>query len=331
MGKYKWLISPRWFIRLIGAEYGLLNQAGTSAIKMFYISAVVILLILATTILSISYAVKLLFHMLHMEILLASFFSILFVLMYIYLLHTFSKELKNDTAKKTIYEKVKSVQSADIVRTLFVFFMAFLISKPIEVFFLSKSIDPQIDNYREGILSNYKEKITQLYSIDLKKTELRIQQLEAVDKKYSTDEFKTQIAEENESLNRIKEKFNNSIYNASVRIDKTDFLLHRIKLASSDFRSWLICLIVIILFLLPGLLFFIISSEDKYFELKREMEKSLIDSEFKKFKLFYSQVFNAVLNEPKEYYSAYEDPPYNKTPIPKPVYGKQDDFLKYFE
>src|SRR4051812_39867934 len=79
-------------VSLLGADFDIMNRAGTGVQTKFYFSAIIIISIFVTSCFSIGYAVDLLFHSLIIEIALSLFLSSLFVCIYIFLLHTFAKK-----------------------------------------------------------------------------------------------------------------------------------------------------------------------------------------------------------------------------------------------
>ena len=98
-----WMVSPKNFIGLIGAEYELMHQSGESVLKKFYFAAILILSIMIISFLSIFYAVELLTHIVLVEIILSTFLSILFALIYIFLINTFSKEKNSSVSKGFLF------------------------------------------------------------------------------------------------------------------------------------------------------------------------------------------------------------------------------------
>ena len=171
---FTWLISPKSFIQLIGAEYDILKKSGSASLSKFYIAAITIIVILLISICSILYAMELLFHMIHVELILSIFVSLLFVFIYVFLLNTFSKNIfkPNHDKKQNVW--LRRIKLSDMIRTGFVVFIAFLISKPVEVFIFQNELMEKVKVHRLDIVSKYNEKLSKLNGHDILKIESSI-------------------------------------------------------------------------------------------------------------------------------------------------------------
>jgi len=328
--RFTWLISPKSFIQLIGAEYDILKKSGSVSLLKFYIAAVAILVILLISACSILYAMELLFHMLHVELVLAIFVSLLFVFIYIFLLNTFSKNIfKPDEGKdeKTWYRKIKL---SDIIRTGFVVFMAFLISKPVEVFIFQNKLTDKVKTHRVEILSEYNHQLEKLNNKDIRQLQTSIVFYKKQAINYPSPMLLQQIAKLSGKISDIKNKQAVEMQHASIRVEKSDFLLFRIKEVGKDPISWAICAGMIGLFLLPGFLIYSISATDAYYKLKREYEVSMVLEEHRAFEDLYTDIFKQTYQLDRIYYTKFLDPPFNNVPKPKPTFQSQNDFFKKY-
>lgn len=146
-------------ISLVGAEYQMMKQSGSLVLRKFYLSAVSIVVIIIISACSIFYGIDLLVHNYMVELLLSIFISILFGFMYIFLMNTFAKES---------YVKSKSVASfSNITRMGFVMFMAFIISKPIEIWWMQNAMNATVREYKKALLAEHTAHINRIYQEDI--------------------------------------------------------------------------------------------------------------------------------------------------------------------
>jgi hypothetical protein len=273
------------------------------------------------------YAMSLLFHMLHVELLLSLFISILFVFIYIFLLNTFNKSVEKN---KTKLEWTQVFTLANIVRAGFVVFVAFLMSKPIEIFFFRNRLDMKVAAHKAELLNNYQLKTDVLEKNDQDRINKEILFYELQVIKYSYAGLQDQLKTLKDQLALLKSRQERSILSARLRIEHSDFLLFRIIETNKNGIAWLICASIILLFLAPGFLIYSIPKEDAYFRLKNEMEKELISNEFNSFSERYTEIFRKTYNLDMVYFSKYLDPPFNTERKPGVNFQSQADFLKRY-
>lgn len=328
--RFTWLLKRKNFVQLVGAEYHLLKKSGSNSIWKFYVAAVIIVLLLLLTFCSIFYATEMLLHIPQLEILLAGFISILFVFIYIFLLNTFSKQVMSDKKEKDERIWWKRISIANMVRIGFVVFMAFLISKPVEIFSFEKKLEPKIELYKNNMFNNYKEKIISLNSNEVKKIKQLLIFYNNQIEKYPSPTIIEQIKYLNNQLSEIQTTQTNNFQIANQRIERSEFLLFQVQVVSHYIISWLICGGIIALFLLPGFMIYSISTNDNYYKLKQDWEKRLILEEYAAFCNWYTDIFKKNFSLDRSCYSAFEDPPFNQKRKAQPPFKSQSDFIKKF-
>lgn len=323
--RFTWLVSPKSFIQLVGAEYEILRKSGSNSLLRFYSAAVLIILILIVSGLSIFYATELLFHSYLLELLLSLFISVLFVFIYIFLINTFSKSIFKRV--ETPARKKRLITVSNIIRTGFVILMAFLISKPAEIFLFKKNLETQVVSYRDKLLHEYEKSVKRLNALDIDRLRAK---LEFYQKQYNQKALISIKKDINSITSSIKELQNeelSDIKKASERIQRSQFLIYRIKRVCSKPTAWLICVGLIILFLLPGYIIYSISSGDAYYKLKMENEISIVMEEYKVFEKKYAMIFKDTYGLDLVWYSKYEDPPLNTKLKAVPSFEGQAAFL----
>jgi hypothetical protein len=317
---FSWMIRQKSVISLVGAEYRLMKQSGSGVLQRFYISAALILLIMAISACSIFYAVDILVHIYVVEILLASFLSGLFGLMYIFMMNTITK----DGQRKKKYHL--SVSNA--TRIGFVIFMAFIISKPIEIAILKTQINSKVREYRQSLIDQHLSIIDRICNSDINKLQAQIE-------RDQTLQGTLMISEETKRLQQkilqLENKRQQAINLAHKRISASGFFIFQVSEAAKSPWGWLCCLVVMLLFITPGYLIYTISGDDAYFALKSDYETKMIRRAYASFERKYEDLFRDMYAIERKYYSVYDDPPFNTRRKTDSVeYRSEEDFfMKY--
>jgi len=342
-----WMISPKSFISLLGAEYQIMREAGGNVLKRFYLASVAVVIVVIVTFLSIRYAIELLFHIPLVEIVLSLFISLLFCVLYIFLINTFSKrpisgqitdetlnEEKNE-ADATTEESKGSIAKlpfnrdiltlTNISRTGFIIFMGFILSKPLEIFFVRDTLDDKVELYKKQLIESHREMVTTLYSTEFNKISREIEQKKLLNRYHEYDQEMAQLRESQQALSEKQESI---LQNANDRIERNSFFIYRVRLTVSHYSiAWFICFMVLILFLLPGYLIYSISHQEEYYKMKIAMEREIIEKSWKQFNDQYSSFFEKKYGYKTSFFSVYEDAPFNTIRKSIPPYKSQEDFF----
>lgn len=328
--RFTWLISPKSFIELLGAEYELMKRSDSKVLLKFYISGVALLAIFIVSILSIFYAMGLLFHMLPIELSMSGFISLLFVFIYVFLLNTFSKEESKGASEEVRPIWQKRISLSHVIRISFIVFMAFLVSKPIEVFLFEKKLDAKVKIYKNDIVKEYSAKVEKLTSADIGRLNASIEFHKQQLVNYYSVTMVDFIDQEEAQLREIKEKQAKTIERASLKIGQSAFFVYQTQQVSRLPLAWLVCLSMVMLFLLPFILINSIPANDVYYRFKKANERSMIMEEYNAFLSKYSLLFQRHHQLKIEHYTDFEDPPINKKRKPKPNFNPQADFLNKY-
>jgi hypothetical protein len=308
------MIKPRGFIKLVGGEYDLMQKAGGTVLFKFYLSSVIILLIACISFASIAYAIELLFHAVIIEIILSTFLSSLFVLLFIFIVNTFTKDARQR----------KLLNLSNVTRLGFVMFIGFIISKPIEAFVYRDSIRSDVETHKVQLIKEHGLKIDQLFTHDLAK-------LAAEKSKYKSlnrvSGFDADILHVDQEMAVIDDKKKELAATSALRIEQGAYFVYRIKVISGKYPgAWLISLFIVALFLTPVFLVYSISSDEAYFKRKNAQEKKMVETAYNAFTQKYSEIFRNRYNVKLEFYSKYEDPPFNTVIKKPPVCRSVNDF-----
>lgn len=311
-----WMVSPERFVRLLGAEYGMLREAGL--LKRFYCCSLLIIIIMGLTWMSIQYAIKLLFHTAFAEWSLAIFFSLLFLSMYIFLLNTFSKE---NGLKKTV------LSASNIVRTGFVAFMGFLISQPLVIMLYLSTLSPAIEQYKQQLLHEHTVKIGQLSDAELVKLAAKRRYYLEQQEKFQMQIYEQELAKIDNIENTIRQKAASLTLAAAQTINKSSFFLFQVERINHRHPlSWFFTAFIILLFLLPGYLIYKISAQHEYYEMKKAREKKIVMDAYH----FFTAQHRKIFNEQVAIFCRYEDPPFNTIRKEVPKSAAMSDFLQKY-
>lgn len=161
--RYARFWSRRSMVSLIGIDYSILERSEHNNLLKFCSAGFLVLVILATSFFSVFYAFDLMFDMWHAEILLSSFFSLMFFTIYIFLIQTFSKEVF-----PTKY-KLKFFNLSNLSRLGFVLMIGFLIAQPIKIFVYKHQLDNDIALYKNNLYQRFSAINVNLYATDMQK------------------------------------------------------------------------------------------------------------------------------------------------------------------
>lgn len=318
----KWLISPKTFISLLGAEYALLKAAGNKTLLRFYFASFSVVFICILSFVSIFYGIDLLFHNVWIEIPLAIFISALFFAIYILLINTFAKDKDGKP----------HLSFSNITRTAFVAFMAFMISKPVEIYMMKDELNRYVVSYRSKLVSDFQQKLSGIYDSDISKIKLRLVNLSTISGPGYSKSIQQEIDRLNERIATLKNKKGADLTLATQRINNANFFIQQVIYAVSKPLCWLVCIVMLCLFLLPGYLIYSLSAQNEYFKRKKKYEEDVIIAAYNEFCRSYSQIFATNYQQPGlQFYCKYLDPPFKTKKIPPPHYkGEIPFFNKYF-
>ena len=310
--------SVRSIVSLIGIDYTILKRSGDNNILKFLLSGFLVITIMATSFISVFYAFELMFHMWYAELLLSSFFSLMFFNIYIFLIQTFSKEVF------PVAYKIRFFNLSNLSRLGFVLLIGYLIAQPIKIFIVRNQLDLDISVYKETLYNNFCQVNEALYSKDL--TDLnnqrsyysRLQKNETVDK---------QIAGIDNRLINIRQNILLANEYANQKIQRSDFFIKRIELAARYPITTLVMLTVVVVFFAPVALIYSISGNSEYYKLKKNSDKKLVVNDYNRFKDYYRRSMRSKYGLNINFYEHYVDPPFNTERHPAPVYLDQESFF----
>lgn len=313
----------RTIVSLIGIDYDILEKTGHDNYFKFFLTGFLVLLIFVISLGSVFYAFDLMFDMWYAEILLSLFFGLTFCNIYIFLIQTFSKELFPSSFK------IRFFNLSNLSRIAFVLFIGFLIAQPVKIFILREQLDAEIDSYKYHQIEEFEKRNAALYESDLKKL--------YQDRKHFSSQGHDQILIDqvfqiNQQISDIEQQIEEENINASVKINRSNFLTKRIIYSSHYKESSRIDFVVLLIFTLPILLIYSISGESDYYKLKKESDRDKVLDHYHLFKEAYQKVFKNKFRLDLTFHEPYTDPPFNTIKKPEPSYSDQENFFhKYLK
>jgi len=249
------------FVKLIGAEYELLQKAGSNILTRFYIAAIAIVIALLLSFGSISYAIDMLFHNHVVEIMLSCFFVFLFACIYVFLINTFAKEDKPGNNR--------FVSASNLIRVAFVVFIALVVALPLSIYVCEDELIPKTERYKAGVLEEHTKHIAVVFRSDLQTLNARALYCQHQKEMYHTSYFDREIAQIELGITALNLRAEQLIREAERKINGNSFFLYQIRQVHHYPKAWLLTLFIVFLFLLPGYLVYSISSDNAYYQLKK--------------------------------------------------------------
>ena len=310
--------SVRSIVGLIGIDYTILKRSGDNNILKFLLSGFLVIIIMVTSFISVFYAFELMFHMWYAELLLSSFFSLMFFNIYIFLIQTFSKEVF------PVAYQIRFFNLSNLSRLGFVLLIGYLIAQPIKTLIVRNQLYLDIANYKTTLYNNFCQVNEALYRKDLgdlnnqRSYYSHLHKNEAIDK---------QIAEIDDRVINIQRNISLANKNANEKIQRSDFFIKRIELSAKYPITTLVMLIVLAVFFAPVALIYSISGNSEYYKLKKNSDKKLVVNNYSRFKDYYRMLMRNKYGLNINFYEHYLDPPFNTERHPNPAYLNQENFF----
>lgn len=306
-----------FLVRLLGGDHRLMGQSGALVVHRYCAASIALLVVTLISIFSVYYGTELLFHFWQFEILLAVFISGLFGCIYIFLITTLSRVTKQS----------RLFTLSNCIRFGFLAFMAFLISKPIEVFVFSGELDQKVAYHRDTLYQSYANRIQLQVQKEIDAYKTRIDSIQAQQASYFIAERQQELDGLIASLDSLQGTLRQNMELAATRINNSDFLLFRIQEVVQKPWSWVINTIVLLLFFLPGIFIYSIPHDHPYYDYKAEHEKKMVLDAYQKFVEQYRQIFLEKWGVVTDVYTVFTDPPFNTERISKQPALSSDDFI----
>lgn len=313
-------LSKRTIVSLIGIDYSIVKDAGEENIHKFYFAGLLVITILLLSFFSVFYAFELMFHMWYAEIFLALFFSLMFFTIYVLLIQTFSKEVLPKSQFRPFFNL------SNLSRMGFVFLISFIISQPIKIFLFRDKLESGVNSYKAQLSNGFDQNLNLLHRDDLFKLDAEKSREVQM---YGVDHPSVKAIDQKIQL--IEAKMLREQIEVRAKISSSDFFVKRILLSNQYASAWLICAVVIAIFGIPVFLIYSISSNSRYYRIKKNKEFTLVNNHYNHFKNKYSEVFSSKFSITGiTFYESYLDAPFNTIKKTPPHMLSQEDFKNHF-
>lgn len=216
-----------------------------------------------------------------------------------------------------------------VIRILFMILIGITLIKPLEVKIFESFLTPGLNKFRtEKIISNqtkiagYFDKEINAVKEELKNLNLQIQE--------------NRITLGRNQILLLENKRDTLIHERETILSETEysfqtsnFFFNGILIFNKKYPLvWLITVLLLILFLLPLLMKFVIAQNSTYSKQSSQLQRYLILKDYDNFKLKYPQSFKGIPIELIVWEEKYEDPPFNtKRIVIQENFGKEKNFI----
>ena len=261
------------------------------------------------------------------SILLAIFFSLLIVNLYRLIIVTSSPN--NLKIQK---ENFQDLIGHFIVKSILLLMIFFIISEPVETFVFKNNVNNHLEEYKETLVDNFKNKLETIADKEIEKL-IYVNQ--------STIEFNLRNNIEIDSLNQqilddkitsILEKNDSEVNQLENKINMSNFFFQQIIIVNSMvYQSYLLSIFIFIVVLFPVYLIMYDENFKSYFIIEEQSNNFIITNNWKKYskqreELFFKKTGKKLIRQ-----NLYSDPPFNRIKnIDKTKYLKKGSLVKWF-
>lgn len=305
------------FFILSGDDRSIIRQCSKKTQNIFIIIGALVSCIIVLSFISVTGAFIHFFDYILIDIAIGLFFALMMANIYLLLLYTLSKNLLPHISSKG----TRNISVG--LRVAFIAIFAIIVSKPLELFLFHPLIEKDIKLHKQNEYKAGELVINSIYDKSYKDLERLIQ---------LGDSSASQIL----TFKKIEREENLS--DLQFKIESSDFYLQQLRILNSKYLfTWMCTLMIILLFLSPIYLKFLMKEENEFYQKKKSIEIQIVLDEYDSFKrnykFFWKEFFqdlenrppdkkariNLVLNEiiqkNYEFEVLYNDPPFNTVKI----------------
>lgn len=311
-----------WFA---GEDPYILGQCSKSLRRTFSIVGIMVIIISLLSAASLAYGVHQILESTSADIIIGIYCGLFIFVLYLFLLHTLSRNVL-----PTDGTNWRGNLASYIIRIGFLIFLGFLVAQPVSYVSFEKYVENELVAFKNQEIQNFNRQLNIKYAkiLEERRSELRAENriLNAIENnnRLKNRELRSLIQRQEESNYFIRKIL---ILNTLFHFDNNEHADINVPLVIS---SWILSLLLILIFITPAILKILISISSEYYKIKKTIETNLIDNHFTKF----LNTYNGVLQEryPEKnlsYSSQFIDPPYNTRLKLKPELKNRDEFLKW--
>ncbi len=295
----------KWLCVIMGLEPEKIDTK-SNYIYPFCLSIILTLLL---SIIGFFYAIYNTTESLFLGILLSIFFSLLIINIYRLVFSISEGELNK-------YDKFIDISRFILKRGFLIVLLGLFVSKSVEVYLFKNQLDYFVDNYKKELKSdfNYTIEIGQKNDVEIINSDFKNKIADDIlFDRSSIEKNKLYEIQRDSLLSEIQSIADSRNLIIDSKINDSSFFITKIRLLSNNIPiSWLITIIIILIFLSP-FYFFLTTPLFTFYDLKcSNLSKSIINDEYVSFKNKYSSLILKKTGKKINFQENYIDPPFNK-------------------
>lgn len=287
---------------LSGDDWGIIKVCSTERQRNFALIGLFVLIIFLLCFGSSYFTFTKLFQSYWIGVPVGLFFAWMITNIYLLLLYTLTKNLLPHIKSKG--GRFLSVA----LRLIFVWFIAIVVSKPLEVLLFAIPVGTEIETYKQEQLQRYTGITEQYFENEVKDLRAAIQQQLRLNNGVNTNE----IVKENLLIQKRENEKIDLVLRMRELIDHSNYYVQSIIILNTKYPiCWLISIFVMAVFTIPIYLKDFTPRNGLFYRRKEDIEITLIKEEYAQFKMRYSTLFQEIYNVKLEFAEPFEDPPFN--------------------
>ena len=261
------------------------------------------------------------------SILLATFFTLIIINLYRLIIVTSSPN--NLKIQK---ENFQDLIGHYIVKSILLFMIFIIISEPLETFIFKKNVNYHLDEYKEILVDNFKNKLESISDYEIEKLIYDNQSLIDFNKRNNIEVDSFNQKKLDEKIISILEKNESEVLEIETKIDSSNFFFQQIKIVNSMVpQSYLLSILIFMVVLFPVYLIMYDENFRKYFVVEENSNNFIITNNWKKYSKEQEELFLKRTGKKLVRQNLYQDPPFNRVKsTDKTKYLKKGSLIDWF-
>lgn len=232
------------------------------------------------------------------------FFAFMITNIYLLLLYTLT-----DDVLPHVDRKIGRWASTGL-RVIFIWFIAIVVSKPIEMVVFSSRVSEDIADFKRIQLQDFQASTDTYFNNE---TEQLRRQIETAQHLYGP--ASEPMIHKYRSLIENKERQKQELVSRmNILVGQSNYYIRGIAILNLRYPlCWLLSVLIIAVFTIPAYLKDFISSTDIFYKRKEEIELELVNRAYRSFKETYASLFHSLYGVDVVFTELYTDPPFNLT------------------
>lgn len=221
-------------------------------------------------------------------------------------------------------ENFKDLLGHFVVKSILILIIFFIISEPVETFVFKNNVNYHLDQYKETLVDNFKNKLETISDKEIEKliydnqSEIEFRSRNNIE----IDTLNQQLLDD--KINSIFEKNDFEVNQLENKISTSNFFFQQITIVNSMVpQSYLLSILIFIIVLFPVYLIMYDKNFKSYFIVEEQSNNFVIANNWKKYSKEQEELFFTKTGKKLIRQNLYSDPPFNRT--------KNNDKTKYLK